>query len=68
MHEKGVKIGKCRYRYYIKIKGKVKNICLGRDEEKARNKVKRIMRERKMKKRDSVITGHYWRQGFSTSR
>lgn len=54
MYEKQVRIGKYKYTYYyhnVKINGKVRNVCLGRNLEDARKKLREIREESRKRKR-----------------
>ncbi len=65
MYKKVVRAGRNSYVYYyhnVKIEGKVRNICLGSDPEKAKRELKKIMREKKKKNRPIFrIIREYWK-------
>ncbi len=65
MYEKEDRIGKYNYTYYyynVKLKGKVKNICLGRDKKEAERKIKQIKEESiKMKRPVAGIIKRFWK-------
>ena len=65
LYEKVVRTGGNRYVYYyhnVKIKGKVRNVCLGTDLGRAKKTLGKIMRQKlKTKRPISSIIGGYWK-------
>ncbi|MEM4245233.1 MAG: hypothetical protein QXR60_03450 [Candidatus Nanoarchaeia archaeon] len=65
MYEKEVTIGKYKYTYYyhnVKIKGRVRNVCLGRNKGEAKQKLKKIVEEsRKRKKPIAGVIKNFWK-------
>lgn len=72
MYQKEVRIGKYEYTYYyhnVKIKGKVKNICLGRDKTEAEQKLKKIREEsRKTNKPVARIVKKFWKPAIEAEK
>ncbi len=69
MYRKIVRTGVYSYVYYyhnVKIQGRVRNICLGSDFEKAKTKLERIMHAKKKDNRPMCrVIRNYWKPASS---